>query len=287
MHHLSGQLASPTVRPLVLFHTSKSLFSTRSKTPTLGSAAPACASGAEVASACRTLTRTRAQSPASSRIATARTETTSLDCHCALRPPDARMPPLRGTVMGDALGGDDGGVSTLQPGGFATWAPDRELDSYRPEMRGWVPKRGLPATAQTRSVNAGGGVSRQTMTSAAEDAARSERFFTRQKGERDSARKNARQPGQRRSSTQAATHLASRPLPDPRHDASVRSPSVPPSALSLPPPRRHRTAPAPSLRRPRATVTPPPRRHRATAPPPRHRCPTAPPLPRARARRRR
>ena len=193
------------------------------------------------------------------------------------------MPPLRGTVMGDALGGDDGGVSTLQPGGFATWAPNRELDSDRPEMRGWVPKRGLPATAQTRSVNAGGGVSRQTMTSAAEDAARSERFFTRQKGERDSARKNARQPGQRRSSTQVATHLAPRPLTDPRHDASVRSPSVPPSALSLPPPRRHRTAPAPSLRRPRATVTPPPRRHRAaTAPPLPHRA-TAAPGPRTQA----
>ena len=105
------------------------------------------------------------------------------------------MAPLRGTVRGDALGGSDEAVSTLQPGGFATWVPDRELDSHRPEMRGWVPKRGVPV---------GGGVSRQTMPSAAEDAARSERFFTKQKGERDSARKNARQPGQRRSSTQAA-----------------------------------------------------------------------------------
>ena len=114
------------------------------------------------------------------------------------------MAPLRGTVMGDVLGGSDEAVSTLQPGGFAAWAPDRELDSHRPEMRGWVPKRGLPASAQTRSVNAGGGVSRQTMTSAAEDAAMSERFYTKQKGERDAARKNSRQPGQRRSSTQAA-----------------------------------------------------------------------------------
>ena len=107
----------------------------------------------------------------------------------------------RGTVMGAALGNDEA-VSTLQPGGFAAWSPDRELtDRERPEMRGWVPKRGLPTGAQTR--DAGGGF-RSTMTSAADDAAMADRFFSKQKGERDAARKNARQPGQRRSSTHAA-----------------------------------------------------------------------------------
>ena len=67
------------------------------------------------------------------------------------------MAPLRGTVMGDVLGGSDEAVSTLQPGGFAAWAPDRELDSHRPEMRGWVPKRVAMPSVQLRAPHPRGG----------------------------------------------------------------------------------------------------------------------------------
>ena len=87
-------------------------------------------------------------------------------------------PPLRATVMGDVVGGGDEAVLHL---------PETP-DSHRP--RGWQPK--------------GDEASRQAHASATEEVARSEHFFSKQKGERDAARRHARQPGQRRGSTQAA-----------------------------------------------------------------------------------
>ena len=96
----------------------------------------------------------------------------------AHRMASSRMAPLRATVMGDVVGrGDE-----------AVLHPPETLGSHRP--RGWQPK--------------GGEASRQAQASAAEEVARSGHFFSQQKGERDAARRHARQPGQRRGSTQAA-----------------------------------------------------------------------------------